>query len=447
MPNRHCTLRWANSNLHSHFDLVSPSLKGRLNMTPTLEVRTHAHTHRSHCFVRDRRGGTRHDLLRRCVHAIAILLFTATLCSAQAFTDGFEEATINSFWTVDMSAGGSAALTASPNHSGNQSLAAFWPVGVKHDYGSPQTGSLSVWMLASQLYGGAASDLEVYNAQGTKWVSLQQGSNCSACFMFRSSSEGNPDTNVDYEFTASNSDWHHIEIRVDSGGAIVKFDGTIVGSDPSVTEFQFVHFAVWGSVAPGALAYYDDFWIDATPVQQYSVCLLYDKTKAHKSGSTIPIKLQLCSSTGDDLSSANIGLHAVGITQDSSSISGAVEDSGNANPDSDFRFDPSLASTGGYIFNLSTRGLATGSYKLNFTVTGDSNTVRSAVPSKVSIAASRADRTVRSALLAESRASILVAPEPDVRCWPSTSGSARAELERIHVLRADIAEQHRRAVG
>jgi hypothetical protein len=57
----------------------------------------------------------------------------------------------------------------------------------------------------------------------------------------------------------------------------------------------------------------------------------------------------------------------------SSSISGEVLDSGNANPDNNFRFDPTLGSTGGYIFNLSTKGLTTGTYDLNFTVTGDSS--------------------------------------------------------------------------
>ena len=53
------------------------------------------------------------------------------------------------------------------------------------------------------------------------------------------------------------------------------------------------------------------------------------------------------------------------------STSSAVEDSGNSNPDSDFRFDATLGSTGGYIFNLKTTGLSTGTYKVNFTVTGD----------------------------------------------------------------------------
>jgi probable HAF family extracellular repeat protein len=109
-----------------------------------------------------------------------------------------------------------------------------------------------------------------------------------------------------------------------------------------------------------------------TPPKLYNVCLLYDATKAIKSGSTLPVKLQLCDSTGADLSSPAIIVHATGISQTSTSVTGDVEDPGNANPDSDFRFDSTLGSTGGYIFNLKTAGLTTGTYALNFTATGDS---------------------------------------------------------------------------
>jgi Beta-propeller repeat len=103
----------------------------------------------------------------------------------------------------------------------------------------------------------------------------------------------------------------------------------------------------------------------------YSVCLLYDSTKAVHSGATIPIKLQLCDSSGNDLSSSNITVHAISVSQISTSTSGAVEDSGNSNPNDDFRFDSTLGSTGGYICNLKTTGLSTGTYTVNFTVTGD----------------------------------------------------------------------------
>jgi hypothetical protein len=105
----------------------------------------------------------------------------------------------------------------------------------------------------------------------------------------------------------------------------------------------------------------------------YNVCLLYDPTKAVKSGATIPIKLQLCDSSGNDESSSSVTVHAISITGVSASISGTVEDSGNANPDNNFRFDATLGTTGGYIFNLKTTGLSTGKYNVNFTVTGDSS--------------------------------------------------------------------------
>jgi hypothetical protein len=86
----------------------------------------------------------------------------------------------------------------------------------------------------------------------------------------------------------------------------------------------------------------------------------------------VPIKLQLCDGSGNDLSSSSITLQAISVTQISTSISGVVEDSGNSNPDNNFRFDTTLGSTGGYIFNLKTTGLTTGTYGVNFTVTGDS---------------------------------------------------------------------------
>jgi len=59
-------------------------------------------------------------------------------------------------------------------------------------------------------------------------------------------------------------------------------------------------------------------------------------------------------------------------------LEGAVEDTGNANPDNDFRFDGTLGPTGGYIFNLSTKGLSGGTYSLQFTA-GNDPTIHSAV--------------------------------------------------------------------
>jgi hypothetical protein len=100
----------------------------------------------------------------------------------------------------------------------------------------------------------------------------------------------------------------------------------------------------------------------------YGVCLLYDPTKAKKSGSTYPIQIQLCDAAGHNLSSPSIVVHAVGVTQVSTNAPGTLDDAGNSDPDFDFRYDATLA---GYVFNLKTTGFSTGTYAINFTAGAD----------------------------------------------------------------------------
>jgi len=102
----------------------------------------------------------------------------------------------------------------------------------------------------------------------------------------------------------------------------------------------------------------------------YAVQVLFDQTKAYKSGSTVPIKLRLIDANGVNVSSPSIGLHAVSVIQVSSQASTVLDDAGNSNPDFDFRYDAGL---GGYIFNLKSTGYGTGSYLLNFTAGGNPN--------------------------------------------------------------------------
>jgi hypothetical protein len=100
----------------------------------------------------------------------------------------------------------------------------------------------------------------------------------------------------------------------------------------------------------------------------YGVCALFDQAKANKSGSTVPVKLQLCDGSGHNYSGPSTALTATGLSLISTSTSYGVQDAGNANPDNNFRYDPTL---NGYIFNLKTTGLAAGTYSLTFTVPGD----------------------------------------------------------------------------
>jgi len=102
-----------------------------------------------------------------------------------------------------------------------------------------------------------------------------------------------------------------------------------------------------------------------------NICALYDQTKAAQSGSTVPIKVELCDASGADVSSSSVVVTATALTQISTGAPGAVEASGNSNPDNNFRFDSTLGTSGGYIYNLSIEGLTTGTYALSFTAAND----------------------------------------------------------------------------
>lgn len=107
---------------------------------------------------------------------------------------------------------------------------------------------------------------------------------------------------------------------------------------------------------------------NVTLVVSYNICLLYDPTKSKKSGSTFPIKIQICDVNGNNLSSASIVVQAQSVTMKTTNAPAPLDDSGDANPDFDFRYDSTLP---GYIYNLSLKGISTGTYNLNFTVSGD----------------------------------------------------------------------------
>jgi Tol biopolymer transport system component len=98
----------------------------------------------------------------------------------------------------------------------------------------------------------------------------------------------------------------------------------------------------------------------------YGINPQFDQTKANKSGSTIPIKLELVDAAGVNRSAANIVVTAIGIVQVSNNAPGVLQDPGNSNPDFNFRY-----AGGQYQFNLKTTGYAAGTYRLDFQVAGD----------------------------------------------------------------------------
>jgi hypothetical protein len=98
----------------------------------------------------------------------------------------------------------------------------------------------------------------------------------------------------------------------------------------------------------------------------YRICLLYDPKKAlGTSNSTVSLRLQLCNAAGANLSSPAIVVTAVNVDG-----TGPPTFSGSANAGNLFRYDPTIA---GYVYNLSTKGVSSGSHVLNFLVQGDPN--------------------------------------------------------------------------
>ncbi|WP_405526323.1 IPT/TIG domain-containing protein [Streptomyces avidinii] len=93
----------------------------------------------------------------------------------------------------------------------------------------------------------------------------------------------------------------------------------------------------------------------------YRICLLYDPSRPIRGGnSTAPIRLRICDVNGVNLSSP-------AITLTPSQVVGPT-----TRPfTTPFRYDAGL---GGYIVNLPTRGLADGSYNLQFTISGADTT-------------------------------------------------------------------------
>jgi hypothetical protein len=98
--------------------------------------------------------------------------------------------------------------------------------------------------------------------------------------------------------------------------------------------------------------------------------VLYDQTKTHKSGSTVPLRVQLVDATGANVSSSAITVHTASVYQTSTTSGGVVEELYSPS-DVDFVFDPTIGGSGGYRYNLRSNGFPSGTYRLHYTASGD----------------------------------------------------------------------------
>jgi N-acetylneuraminic acid mutarotase len=99
--------------------------------------------------------------------------------------------------------------------------------------------------------------------------------------------------------------------------------------------------------------------------------MLFDRSTAYKAGSTIPVKIRVRDvTTNTNLSSSSLTVTARSVKRLGNSTASTANDSGAANPDSNFRY-LGEKDGGSYIFNLSTKRLVPGTYVLSFYVGSD----------------------------------------------------------------------------
>ncbi|MBZ5567463.1 MAG: HYR domain-containing protein [Acidobacteriia bacterium] len=101
----------------------------------------------------------------------------------------------------------------------------------------------------------------------------------------------------------------------------------------------------------------------------YKLCLL-DRLQPKPSGSTIPVRLELCDYAGHNVSSPALVVVAAGVV-DANGAAMLLQAAGNDNPGLHFRYI-GARTFGAYGFELKTKGLAPGIYRLLVRVGGDS---------------------------------------------------------------------------
>jgi hypothetical protein len=97
----------------------------------------------------------------------------------------------------------------------------------------------------------------------------------------------------------------------------------------------------------------------------YGTKLLFDNTKAVRSGTTLQIKLELTNASAADVSSSSIPVTATGLVD---SKGNSVSLQSKNNPNDLFTYNAKLK---GYTFNLGTKGLAAGTYTLYYKAGND----------------------------------------------------------------------------
>jgi probable HAF family extracellular repeat protein len=156
----------------------------------------------------------------------------------------------------------------------------------------------------------------------------------------------------------------------------VSYAGFVLGEAPTVLDgtLTFVTDASQTSpagvysITPSGLSSpnYDITYVNGSLKVTYGICVRFDQSRAVRAGSTIPIKVDLCNEDGTTWSGPSIALVTKALRRLSSTVAQEMLEECDDTADNDFRYVGF-----GYLFNLRTSGLTTGTWDLVFNVTGD----------------------------------------------------------------------------
>jgi hypothetical protein len=178
---------------------------------------------------------------------------------------------------------------------------------------------------------------------------------------------------------------------IPTGSVTVSLDGTSQ-TVPIAADGSFAATFATGGLSVGAHtitfsyggdANFTDASASGTMDDTYGVLALFNQGHAKNAGSTLPVQIELFGAGGLDVSSAGVAVTALGIaaTTDTTDTVGATDPAnvgtltpaqaaGGSNPGNVFSLQG--GSNPFYMYNLKIpSGLAAGTYRLYFSVTGD----------------------------------------------------------------------------
>jgi hypothetical protein len=184
-----------------------------------------------------------------------------------SFTDGFEAATLDPFWSTRQDSG-SVSVSGTQVHAGTQALQLSSTSGtgekyiwVFHTFDQPVFGDVSVWMYDTGADEGSSNylGLELSNSVDGQHAALYT----------RDYDLGTPAAGGDYRWNCNDAsgysvdrtkEWHHFTISSTPEQIVLAIDGQVVRSAAGGTPFDRVQLRMEGPTwRPAWVCYYDDF--------------------------------------------------------------------------------------------------------------------------------------------------------------------------------------------